>query len=363
MSNRMTVHLEEKPIYDIVLEQSFDRLAKELSALGEMSMKKLCVVSDTTVANYYLKDVKECLTGVFRQIEVFVFPAGEASKNLQTVSQLYEFLIEKHFDRSDMLMALGGGVVGDLCGYAAATYLRGVDFIQIPTTLLSQVDSSIGGKTGVDFNSYKNMVGAFHMPKLVYVNLKTLLTLSNEQFSSGMGEVIKHGAIQQNDYYKWLQDNATAIKERNLDTCLMVVRGSNKIKKSVVEKDPREKGERALLNFGHTLGHAIEKLKGFELLHGHCVALGSLAAAYLSYMKGNLTQLEVEDYKETLLLFDLPVQCKGISAEQIIETSKLDKKMEHGTIKFILLNNIGNAYIDLKVTENEMTQSLSYILE
>ena len=200
------------------------------------------------MAPLYLEEVRAVLAGCCKAVSVFTFPAGEENKHLDTVRNLYEHLILEHFDRKDMLAALGGGVVGDLCGFAAATYLRGVDFIQIPTTLLSQVDSSIGGKTGVDFDAYKNMVGAFHMPRLVYANLRTLLTLPEEQFSSGMGEVVKHGLIKNREYYQWLKDNHEGIAARNLDLCQAMVYESCMIKKRVVEEDPTEQGERALLN-------------------------------------------------------------------------------------------------------------------
>ena len=196
---------------------------------------------------------------------------------------MYEFLIKNHFDRNDILIALGGGVVGDLTGYTAATYMRGIDFIQIPTTLLSQVDSSIGGKTGVDLKSYKNMVGAFHHPKLVYINVKTLNSLPRREFSSGMAEIIKHGLIMDKEYFVWLNNNSNHIK--SLDTKILVemIYGSCFIKKTVVEEDPNEKGLRAILNFGHTIGHAIEKSKKFKLLHGECVSLGMVAALRISF--------------------------------------------------------------------------------
>ena len=198
--------------------------------------------------------------------------------------------MENRFDRKDWLVALGGGVVGDPCGFGAATYLRGVSFIQIPTTLLAQVDSSIGGKTGVDVSSYKNMVGAFYMPRLVYTNVSTLLTLSDEQFSSGMGEVIKHGLIQDKAYYQWLLRNKDAIGRRELSVCMEMIAGSDEIKRRVVEQDPTEQGLRALLNFGHTLGHALEKQLSFSMLHGHCVGLGCLGAVRLSILKGYLDE-------------------------------------------------------------------------
>ena len=177
MAERLTVSRDGKPIYDIVLETSFGRLGEEVKKL-DLGSRKICIVTDSHVAPLYLEEVREILAGCCGRVSVFTFPAGEENKNLDTVRELYEHLIKEHFDRKDVLAALGGGVVGDLCGFAAATYLRGVDFIQIPTTLLSQVDSSIGGKTGVDFDAYKNMVGAFHMPRLVYANLAAFRTLS-----------------------------------------------------------------------------------------------------------------------------------------------------------------------------------------
>lgn len=200
MTDRLTICRNGDPIYDICMKTSFDGLKKETEAF-DLRDHKICIVTDSNVAALYLEEVKAVLSQCCSKISVFIFPAGEENKNLNTVKELYEHLIREHFDRKDMLAALGGGVTGDLCGFAAATYLRGIDFIQIPTTLLSQVDSSIGGKTGVDFDAYKNMVGAFHMPRLVYTNLEALLTLPKEQFSSGMGEVIKHGLIRDKAYY------------------------------------------------------------------------------------------------------------------------------------------------------------------
>ena len=224
MADRMNVCRDGKPIYDIVMDTSFSGLKEEADRLS-LEGHKICIVTDSNVAPLYLEEVKTILSGCCRQVSVFTFPAGEENKNLDTVKKLYEHLILEHFDRKDVLAALGGGVVGDLCGFAAATYLRGIGFFQIPTTLLSQVDSSIGGKTGVDFDAYKNMVGAFHMPLFVYTNLSTLLSLPKEQFSSGMGEVIKHGLIKDKDYYQWLVDNREGILKRDLDLCQAMVYG------------------------------------------------------------------------------------------------------------------------------------------
>lgn len=361
MENRIAVHRDGRHIYDILLSASFEHLAEEVDKLG-VKDRRVCIVTDSTVAGLYLETVSRILTGCCRQVVSFQFPAGEEYKNLKTVQELYETLIVHHFDRKDVLVALGGGVVGDLCGYAAATYLRGVSFIQIPTTLLSQVDSSIGGKTGVDFDSYKNMVGAFHMPRLVYTNVSTLLTLSEEQYTSGMGEIIKHGLIKDLAYYQWLREHGDQIMERNLNVCMEMIRGSDEIKRKVVEEDPTEQGERALLNFGHTLGHAIEKWKNFQMLHGHCVAVGALAAAWMSQEKGLISKEQVLELRQMMEDFHMPVTVSGVEPEQIISATKNDKKMDGGRIRFILLKEIGQAFIDSQVTEEEMRKGLSMIL-
>ena len=203
---RLDVKKDGSFCYSIRFEKNFSYLAEEIVELG-FSGHKLCIVTDSNVAPLYLEEVKTVLGMKFDQVFDFIIPAGEQNKTLDNVKKLYEHLILNHFDRKDCLIALGGGVIGDMTGYAAATYLRGIDFIQVPTTLLSQVDSSIGGKTGVDFDSYKNMVGAFHMPRLVYMNLSVLNTLSNEQFSCGMGEILKHGLIKNASFYEWLLEN------------------------------------------------------------------------------------------------------------------------------------------------------------
>lgn len=359
--DRLCVHLEGNPIYSIILDQSFGGLAAEVEKLGTQR-RKLCIVTDSNVADLYLDEVRRLLSPICRQVDSFVFPAGEEQKNLDTVRKLYQVLIQKEYDRNDMLVALGGGVTGDLCGFAAATYLRGISFIQIPTTLLAQVDSSIGGKTGVDFDSYKNMVGAFHMPKLVYTNVKTLLTLPDDQFISGMGEVVKHGLIRNEEYYRWLAENADAIMERKLSLCQKMILESNRIKRDVVEQDPTEKGQRALLNFGHTLGHAIEKKKDFSMAHGCCVAVGFLAAARISQMRGFLTEADMEELRNVMKNFGLPLTVEIPDAAEVLDAVKHDKKMDSGIIKFILLKKVGEAYVDRTVSREEMEAGLDYIL-
>ncbi len=353
----LIVHENGNPIYPIVLTNSFDRLEDTLKDFN-LENRKVCIVSETKVASHYEAILQEKFEKLAKKCYSFVFEAGEKNKNLNTVNDLYEFLIIHKFDRKDLLVALGGGVVGDLTGFAAATYLRGIEFIQVPTSLLSQVDSSIGGKTGVDYLAYKNMVGAFHQPKLVYINIKTLDTLSTREYYSGLGEIIKHGLIKDEKYYQWLLSKKEEIKAMDEQTLIDMIYRSCDIKREVVEKDPKEQGERALLNFGHTIGHAVEKLMNFSYLHGECVGIGMLTACSISVQRDEITKEQYEELKQWLKYFEFPAFPAKFSAREIIDTTKLDKKMEHGIIKFVLLNKIGEACIVRDVTEEEMENAI-----
>lgn len=360
MEQRLTVNLNNKPAYDIVYQQSFAGLEEEMKQF-DISSHKICIVTDSNVNALYGKEVLEIMQKVAKKAVLFEFPAGEENKNLDTVKRVYTYLIQEAFDRKDMLVALGGGVVGDLTGFVAATYLRGISFIQVPTTLLSQVDSSIGGKTGVDFDQYKNMVGAFKMPLLVYTNLSTLKDLPERQFSSGMGEVLKHGLIKDAAYFEWIISNLYEIDEKDLDTLQELVYQSNVIKKKVVEKDPTEKGDRALLNFGHTIGHAIEKAKNFQLFHGECVALGCVAAAYISWKHEMLSMDEYYEIRDMFVPFGLPISVEDIDPEEIVQLTLSDKKMDAGNIRFILLKKIGKAVISMDVTKDDMLAAVKEV--
>lgn len=361
MNRRVDVKKNGEHCYDIVIGQGFDRIKEELEALGIKGIK-LCIVTDSNVGPIYAAQLKEILEQTGNSVYVFTIPAGEANKNLDVVETVYTYLIEQHFERRDMIVALGGGVVGDLAGFTAATYLRGIDFIQVPTSLLAQVDSSIGGKTGVDFSKYKNMVGAFHMPRLVYINIDTLSTLSTRLFNSGFGEIIKHGLIKNREYFDYLNTNYEHIKALEPEYITEVVYQSCLIKADVVDRDPTEKGERALLNFGHTLGHAVEKLMNFSLYHGECVGLGMICASYISKERGCITDEEYTAIRNMLKKYGFPTRVEGLDIFSILEVSKSDKKMENGVVKFILLKQLGEAVIDKTVTYDEMTQALKEIL-
>ena len=360
MAQRLPILLNKKPCYDIVFSQNFDDLWLDLEELG-IANRRVMIVTDSNVRSLYAEELLEALQGKCLKACMFSFEAGEEHKTLDTVKEAYKVLIEEGFDRKDLLLAVGGGVVGDVTGYIAATYLRGVDYVQIPTTLLAQADSSIGGKTGVDFDGYKNMVGAFKMPVLVYMNLSTLHTLSERQYYNGFAEIMKHGLIKDAGFYEWLISNMYEICERDLEVLEEMIMSSCTIKKLVVEKDPTEQGERALLNFGHTIGHAIEKAKGFELLHGECVALGCVAAAYVSWKRELLTMEEYYEIRDMFVPFNLPITVDNIDPEEILKLTKSDKKMEAGKVKFVLLKRIGKSMIDKTVKEAEILDAIKEI--
>lgn len=345
--------------YTIYVNDTFDLLKDKLKELYDEKKVKACIITDSNVSELYLNDVKNVIGDVFIDVYDYVFQAGEQSKNLDTVEGAYEYLTINHFNRKDVLIALGGGVVGDLTGFTAATYMRGIDFIQVPTTLLSQVDSSIGGKTGVDFKQYKNMVGAFKMPKLVYINTSVLKSLSDVQFASGMGEVLKAGLLKDGKFYEWTINNFSEINDKDPEILNEMISRSIDIKRVIVEKDPFEQGERALLNLGHTAGHAIEKYMDFKLAHGECVALGIIVAAYISWKRDLIKMEDFYEIRDMFVPFNLPITVDHIDADEIVKLTKSDKKAENGFVKFILLKKIGKAFIENDVTDEEIKEAVN----
>lgn len=359
----LTVNYEGQPCYKIVFKPDFTELLAVFNSEVNKSYDKICIVSDSNVAQLYLAEVIDIFKNTDSEVCSFSFPAGEASKNLNTVNMLYEHLIHKKFTRSSLLVALGGGVVGDLTGFAAATFLRGIDFIQVPTTLLAQSDSSVGGKTGVDFNQYKNMVGAFYMPKLVYMNIGTLNSLDDENFACGMGEVIKHGLIADETFYNWIKNNKEAILAKEYDALSYMVMKNCDIKRNVVEIDPKEKGIRAYLNFGHTIGHAIEKLADFKLGHGQCVSLGMVCALHLSHKLGYISENEIIDITKTLMDFNLPTSFCGLNHKEVLVATKSDKKMQGNKIKFTILKKVGQADSYMDFTDEDLLFAIDKVLD
>ena len=363
MPKILPVNNENKFSYNIILDSSFDNLLGNIIKIEQNNYEKVCIVTDDVVSGFYLNTVKAILEEKYNLVITHILPHGENSKHIGNIEKIYEDLIKHHFTRKDLLVALGGGVIGDMTGFCASTYLRGIDFVQIPTTLLSQVDSSIGGKTGVDFNGYKNMVGAFYMPKLVYINTSVLKTLPKEQFACGMGEVIKYGYIWDKKYLDFLKSNVSDIKNFKDELLEKMIYTSCDIKRQVVEIDPKENGIRAYLNFGHTIGHAIEKNSNFSLYHGQCVAIGMMAALFLSIKKGWIEEAALDEMKSLLSLYDLPIKASDMSVEEVYLATKSDKKMVGSKVKFTVIEEIGKAASYSDFTEEELKEAIAYVIE
>ncbi|QQD22494.1 3-dehydroquinate synthase [Venatoribacter cucullus] len=323
--------------------------------------RQVLIVTNETVAPLYLQRVKTALqqtSGL--QVDEVILPDGEAFKNLDTLNLIYDALLEKRHNRTTTLLALGGGVIGDMCGYAAASYQRGVNFIQVPTTLLSQVDSSVGGKTGVNHRLGKNMIGAFHQPQCVLADTETLNTLPERELSAGIAEVIKYGLICDEPFYRWLQDNMAALMARDPRALAYAIERSCQNKAEVVAQDETESGIRATLNLGHTFGHAIESHQGYgQWLHGEAVGAGMLQAADLSWRMGNISAPELEALRALLQQAGLPVTGPAdMTVDDYLSRMVVDKKVLDGRIRLVLLQRIGEACITSEVPRELLLQTL-----
>ncbi|MFT3931894.1 MAG: 3-dehydroquinate synthase [Spongiibacteraceae bacterium] len=305
--------------------------------------KQVCIVTNTTIAPLYLERVKSALVGL--QVDEVILPDGEQYKTLEQMNSIFDVLLQRRHNRTTTLIALGGGVVGDMTGFAAASYQRGVDFIQIPTTLLAQVDSSVGGKTGVNHPLGKNMIGAFHQPRCVIADTDVLSTLPAREFSAGIAEVIKYGLICDAEFYRWLQNNIDGLMARDANLLREAIYRSCANKAKVVAADEREGGLRAILNLGHTFGHAIETAQGYgEWLHGEAVAVGMLMAADFSARLGWIDTQAVAVLRDLLVRAKLPLRPpQGMSVDQFLALMAVDKKVLDGQLRLVLLKSIGHA--------------------
>ena len=328
--------------YPIYIGQDLLRDAKLFRR--HIASAQVMVVSNETVAPLYMQTLLDSLQGL--QVEQVVLPDGEKYKMLEILNRIFDQLLEKHFDRGCTLIALGGGVIGDMTGFAAACYQRGVNFIQVPTTLLSQVDSSVGGKTGVNHPLGKNMIGAFYQPQAVIIDIDTLKTLPPRELSAGLAEVIKHGIIKDAEYFSWLESHMQDLRDLDPEALAHAVKGSCVIKSRVVSADEREAGQRALLNFGHTFGHAIETGMGYgNWLHGEAVGAGMCMAARMSRRLGWLSAEEETRITELIAAAGLPTAPPELSSERFMELMAVDKKVMAGKLRLVLLQGIGKALI------------------
>jgi 3-dehydroquinate synthase len=302
------------------------------------------IVTDEVVAPLYLETVRLALQGA--RVAEIVVPDGEQAKSWETLNRVFDALLEARCGRDTLIVALGGGVVGDLAGFAAAVYQRGVAFVQVPTTLLAQVDSSVGGKTAINHALGKNMIGAFHQPRAVISDVATLDTLPERELRSGLAEVIKHGLALDAAFVEWLEKNMDALLARQREPLIHAVRRSCELKARIVAADERESGARALLNFGHTFGHAIEAATGYgPWLHGEAVAAGMVMAAELSALMGHLRKTEVSRVRVLLKRAGLPVNGPAVAPERLLELMTLDKKAAKGRARFVVLEAIGHAVL------------------
>ena len=304
------------------------------------------VVTNQTVAPLYADRVVKTLESLGQKVRLVVLPDGEVYKTWETLQKIFDALLESGADRKSTLIALGGGVIGDMTGFAAASYMRGVRFIQVPTTLLSQVDSSVGGKTGINHPLGKNMIGAFYQPQAVIADLDTLKTLPPKELAAGLAEVVKHGAIADADFFSWIEKNIEPLNACEPKAMEHAVQRSCEIKSQIVALDEKEGGVRATLNFGHTFGHAIEAGMGYgEWLHGEAVGCGMVLAADLSVRTGRLTKDEFQRIKNLVTALKLPSVPPKLGVSRYIDLMSVDKKAEGGEVRYILLDGIGRSTI------------------
>lgn len=359
LSRQLIVHTQSHD-YPIIIGRD---LLTTFDFAPYLAGQQVLVVTNETVAPLYLQALLDNLLNhspTQKQVVTCILPDGEVYKTQQTLDKIYDALMQAHFNRDCTLIALGGGVIGDMVGFAAASFMRGVDFIQIPTTLLSQVDSSVGGKTGINHPLGKNMIGAFWQPKLVLADMSTLLTLPSRELSAGLAEVIKYALIGDTEFLAWLEENMTALVGLDLDRLAQAVLTCCQHKADIVAADEFEAHQRALLNFGHTFGHVIETHEGYgNWLHGEAVAVGMLQAMQLSQALGWLTDSQVQRAKTLIQQANLPTTPPVIAPTTALDLMQHDKKVKAGKIRLVLLEQLGKAVLTAKYDEHLLKRVLA----
>ncbi len=344
----------------IIGSHLFEELSRRLKE--QPLAERYAIISDTTVAPLWAGKLQRALGKYGLAAEVFTFPAGEAHKTRETKEQLEEQLLQSGYGRDTAILALGGGVVGDVAGYVAATYMRGIPVVQIPTTTLSMADSSIGGKTGVDTPYGKNLIGAFHHPVEVYMDMETLTTLDERNYIAGLAELLKHGFIHDPSILDYVEEHKEAILNRDRQVLEELFQKNCAVKNYAVSMDEQERGLRQILNYGHTMGHAVEVLSGFDLIHGECVSIGIVFAAELARMKGLCSSEWTGRQRSILEKVGLPVDFPAaLEADKLVRLMKMDKKVRQGKTFFVLSTEPGNARFGVEVSEEEIRETLRKI--
>lgn len=353
MITRVPVSLGDRS-YDILI--GADTLSQAASSLQSLQLgTRGAIITDETVERLYAKRLSDHLRDAGFETTLCVVPVGEKSKSLDQTARLYDQLLDGKLDRKSFVIALGGGVVGDLAGFVAATYLRGISLVQIPTTLLAQVDSSVGGKVGVNLPRGKNLVGAFYQPKIVHIDIRTLESLSSREFRAGLAEVIKYGIIYDAQLFRQLESEKERVLARDLKLMESIVARCCEIKAEVVSKDEREEGLRAILNYGHTIGHAIEAACRYdEFLHGEAIAVGMVCAARLSQRRGHLPKKQADRIEGIFKSYGFETAARAFPFDRLHAAMKVDKKALAGTIRFVLAKDIGNVFVTGEVTEADL---------
>ncbi len=354
---RLSIDLAERSYEILIGSNLLEQTGNHLSAI--LNPSRIVVVTHPSLNRLYGEKLAFGFSQAGGSLETLMIPEGETSKSLRQAEKLYDRLLELQCDRKSVLIALGGGVIGDLTGFVAATYLRGIPFVQVPTTLLAQVDSSVGGKTAVNHPKGKNMIGAFYQPKLVVADLETLRTLPEKEFRAGLAEVIKYGVIEDPELFAYLENNAEKILAQDTQCLEHIVETSCAIKARVVEKDERESDYRRVLNFGHTIGHAIEALTGYSrYLHGEAITIGMVRAARLSEQTGRCSGEVTRRIQALVEKMGLPFRLPDLKPEEIIQSLYLDKKTTHRKIRFVLVKDIGSIEIVEHVPEEQIRCAL-----
>ncbi|MGE5380637.1 MAG: 3-dehydroquinate synthase [Methylocystaceae bacterium] len=356
---QLTVNLGERS-YPIYLGNQILSSLPEIIKAALPGLSRLAVITDQTVDSCYGKIVTDQLLDAGFLADKVVIAGGEDHKNLTTVECVSQRLVELGLDRDSAVVALGGGIVGDIAGFVAAAFMRGIRYIQVPSTLLAQVDSSVGGKTGVNLPGGKNLVGAFCQPQLVLTDVSLLNTLNEREFRTGLAEIIKYGIIRDAALFNYIEQNQTAILARNPQCLLEIISRCCAIKADIVARDEKEKGERALLNLGHTFGHAFETLSNYTYNHGEAVAAGLVYASQMASNLGWLKPADVQRITKLIAGFGLPIQADGrMDVSSVIEAMYHDKKGRQGQLNLVLPTSIGSAVLTNRVTDNDIAQVLA----
>ena len=360
-SPRIPVALTNNPYEVVIRDGGLNSIGEELLKAGFKKRTKILIVSNLDVARPYGDLFLKNLENAGFQVKLLILEAGEDKKNPNTISKIHDAAFEAQLERGSLMIALGGGVIGDMTGFAAATWLRGIAIVQVPTTLLAMVDASIGGKTGVNHKGGKNLIGAFHQPSLVLIDPLTLKTLPEREFKAGLAEVIKYGVIRDSELFEKLEA-ISSLEEINGEFLNNILERSALSKANIVSLDEHEGGIRAILNYGHTFGHVIETLCGYgNWLHGEAVSMGMVASGMLGLLRGSWSESEFERQKILIEKIGLPTKWPKLSHEEVYKTLQGDKKVKDGTLRFIIPLSIGNVKISNDITKDEIINCLSIL--